>query len=291
MNRLLRIAAILCLMFLLSACRLFDAVPPDGPPGAGNTPAPTETLILTHPVPTPEPSLPASPADTPAPTETVSGLPGDIILLERGVMETSDDPRYEIDVLWPELDWNGDPRAAAFNQLSESIAQEEIAVFKQGVAQTPDDPAFKEFSSSLQMRSTHTYLEDGLFSVLINVSFYMAGAAHPAHYSHAITYDLNQGQVLALEDLFQPGAAYLETLSVLCLEDLEARGVLAWEDGASPKPENFRVWNITPGGLQITFDEYQVAPYAAGPQTVLIPYEQLSEIIHPEGPLAGFITQ
>jgi hypothetical protein len=37
----------------------------------------------------------------------------------------------------------------------------------------------------------------------------------------------------------------------------------------------------------ITFDEYQVAPYAAGAQTVVIPYRELQTVIAPAGPLAG----
>jgi hypothetical protein len=52
--------------------------------------------------------------------------------------------------------------------------------------------------------------------------------------------------------------------------------------------ENYRNWNITPDGLMITFDEYQVAPYAAGPQTVTVPYSELRGLINPEGVLKQF---
>lgn len=276
MNRISRLAAAIFLIVSLGACRLFDATQPGGLPGvpAAETPADPGGDPTTAPAVT---------VDQPTP-----GIPS-IVLVTKDFREESADPRYEIDVEWPELQWNDDPRVEAFNQAAEALAREEIDVFMKGVENTPDDPAFQEFGSSLTVRYTPTYLDSGLFSVHIPVSFYMAGAAHPAHYSRALSYDLRDGHMLALEELFQPGASYLETLSTLCLEDLAARGTLAWEDGALPKAENFQVWNITPGGLQITFDPYQVAPYASGPQTVLIPYERLKEVMNPEGPLAGLV--
>jgi len=60
-------------------------------------------------------------------------------------------------------------------------------------------------------------------------------------------------------------------------------------DGANPTVENYRNWNITPEGLMITFDTYQVAPGAAGPQVVVVPYGQISAVIDPQGALAGII--
>lgn len=273
MNRPLRIAAIFLLLIFLGACRLFD-VPLSG--GATATPTAVDG----------DPTLPPTIPEGPSPTDGST-----IVLVTRNFLEESASPRYEIDVEWPGLQWSGDPRVDAFNQAADAFAQEEIAIFKQGVESTPDDPAFQEFSSSLTVRYTPTYLDGGLFSVHLNVSFYMAGAAHPAHYSRSMTYDLREGRMLALEDLFRPGAAYLEAISAYCIEDLNARNTLAWEEGALPNAENYQVWNITPGGLQITFDAYQVAPYASGPQTVLIPYDRLREAINPEGPLAGLINQ
>lgn len=268
MTRFSRLAAALFLIVFMGACRLFDGSQPGGLPGV-TTPAPVEATVP-----------PVVPEDH-APTGEAA-----IVLLTRSVVEESANPRYEIKVEWPALEWAGNPRVEAFNQAAEALAQEEIATFKQGVANTPNDPAFQEFSSSLTVSYTPTYMDSGLFSVRMNVGFYMAGAAHPAHYSHAINYDLSEGRLLTLEELFQPGSAYLETLSAFCLEDLAARGVLAWEEGALPKAENFQDWNLTPGGMEIMFDEYQVAPYAAGPQTVLIPFERLKDVMNPEGPLA-----
>jgi hypothetical protein len=59
--------------------------------------------------------------------------------------------------------------------------------------------------------------------------------------------------------------------------------------GADPLSENYQRWNISNEGLTITFDAYQVAAYAAGPQIVVIPFSALQSIINPQSALALFI--
>jgi hypothetical protein len=101
-----------------------------------------------------------------------------------------------------------------------------------------------------------------------------------------------------LGDIFKPGAKYLQAMSAFAIKDLKAQGKSKGADsmlddemilsGAGPDAKNFKSWTITKKGLAITFDSYQVAPYAAGPQRVLIPYSALKDLIKPDGPLAGF---
>ena len=59
--------------------------------------------------------------------------------------------------------------------------------------------------------------------------------------------------------------------------------------GAGASGENYDSWTITKQGLKIHFDPYQVAPYAAGPQQVTIPYSALKDIIKADGPFGQFI--
>jgi len=60
------------------------------------------------------------------------------------------------------------------------------------------------------------------------------------------------------------------------------------EKGAAASPKNYNSWTITKRGIGINFDSYQVGPYAAGPQFVLVPYSTLKDLINPEGPIAQF---
>ena len=94
---------------------------------------------------------------------------------------------------------------------------------------------------------------------------------------------------LTLGDLFLPNSDYLETIASYCITELSKQPGFdgPFTDGAKPTPENYRNWNITPDGLLITFDTYQVSPGASGPQQVLVPFPQLERAIDPQGPLAG----
>ena len=131
-----------------------------------------------------------------------------------------------------------------------------------------------------------------IWSIKLDFSFYSDGAAHPGLYSLTVNYDLAQGKELALGDLFLPNSNYLEAISNYCIAELSKQPFFdsAFQEGAQPTLENYRNWNITKDGLMITFDEYQVAPYAAGPQTVVVPYSTLQTVINPQGPL-GKISQ
>ena len=94
--------------------------------------------------------------------------------------------------------------------------------------------------------------------------------------------------MLALSDLFKADSDYLGAIADYAVNDLKARDALFFEEGAAPTAENYQIWNLTPEGLLITFDPYQVAPYAAGTQEVLVPYLELLEIIDPQGPISVF---
>ena len=97
--------------------------------------------------------------------------------------------------------------------------------------------------------------------------------------------------MLRLGQLFLPGSNYLESIANYCIGQLSSRniGFDSFSTGAQPLQENYGNWNITADGLLITFDEYQVAAYAAGPQEVNVPYAEVQSIIDPHGPLAGFL--
>ena len=106
---------------------------------------------------------------------------------------------------------------------------------------------------------------------------------------------MKHGRLLKLADLFKPGAKYLDVISAYAIKDLKkqskAQGANAMlddqsiEGGASASEKNYGSWTVTKKGLAITFDAYQVGPYAAGPQNVVVPYSTLKDIINPEGVL------
>jgi hypothetical protein len=142
--------------------------------------------------------------------------------------------------------------------------------------------------SSFDVGYTLLYQRGDLWSFKLNFNGYADGAAHPYHYSLTVNYDLEQGRKLSLGDLFAEDSGYLKVISSYCIAELSKRDIGffgGFERGAEPTSENYRNWNITNEGLLITFDEYQVAPYAAGAQTVVVPYNELRPLINSQGPL------
>jgi hypothetical protein len=94
---------------------------------------------------------------------------------------------------------------------------------------------------------------------------------------------------VSLADLFTPNSNYLKVISDYAIKELKKLDtVSAVELGAGPKIDNYHSWNITPTGLKITFDPYQVGPYAAGAHEVVVPYSVLKPIIRQDGLLAQF---
>ena len=126
-----------------------------------------------------------------------------------------------------------------------------------------------------------------IWSLKFDFSFYSHGAAHPGLTMKTLNYDLETDQEITLESLFIANSNYLETISNYCISELRKQPFSDsfTTSGADPTLENYRNWNIAPEGLMITFDAYQVAPGAAGPQVILIPYAQIQEAIAPQGPL------
>jgi hypothetical protein len=59
-------------------------------------------------------------------------------------------------------------------------------------------------------------------------------------------------------------------------------------NGASPNAKNYKSWTIRRNGIAVEFDAYQVGSYAAGAQTVVVPYSTLKDLINPEGPVGQF---
>jgi hypothetical protein len=129
----------------------------------------------------------------------------------------------------------------------------------------------------------------GLLAVMFEVVGYFGGA-HPGSRHVPLNFDLSEGRPLALADLFRPEADYLGAIAGYSIQELGENPEILFTDfeQAAAAPENYQVWAITPQGILVIFEEYQVAPYAAGPQFVVVPYSVLETLLDPAGPLGDF---
>ena len=215
------------------------------------------------------------------------------------IRDNSKEKRYSIDAEYPEI--QGDSRFDGFNREARSLVTKDAGAFK--AAETSDESAedttlpTETLNSTLDMRYEVRYATDNLISVEFTEGSYSRGAAHGNSLTTVLNYDVKNNRKLALSDLFS-AKNYLSVIASYCTKDLKDRAkndsdsMISEEmmqSGASPHADNYRAVAITKKGLWVTFDPYQVAPYAAGPQYVLVPYSALKEIIKADsaiGPLA-----
>lgn len=240
----------------------------------GDSPLPTPPPPTAEPEPTPTPEPTVAPTPTPCPAQTIPAPR----LVTRRIQEKDAAAAYEIDVRYPVVNRPAEVWLP-FNALSEAQAREVIAGFKaevaaMGVVTQAAMPTSTLSSKWEAFRATRDFI-----SIRSTYGVYMSGAAHPTSFTRVINFDPRTGRNLDLADLFRPGTDYLGAIAAYCTEVLQRRGTLIFPEGAEPKPENYANWNIGRRNLVITFDVYQVAPYAAGPQECQMPLSRLRSLL------------
>ncbi|HLB41511.1 MAG TPA: RsiV family protein [Gammaproteobacteria bacterium] len=183
-----------------------------------------------------------------------------------------------------------------FNQLVQAIIQEEIDDYKKRLADLlplrknlPESIANSESDLNIDFDSSIVNTHGSpIISVRFSVEGYIAGMAHPYHHHRVINFDLESAQPLELVDIFKSDSAYLDVLANYSNTTLLKRFKKSGDTvakGTAPQLQNYKNWNVNPEGILITFDEYQVAPYYYGSQTVLVPYSTLMNLIVPYSPM------
>ncbi len=143
--------------------------------------------------------------------------------------------------------------------------------------------------SGLQTEFHAATLSEQMISLTIEAAPYLSGSAHPNHVTVGFTYDVDGKKVITPEEFFNTKSKYLERLSELSIMQLiaeskkkgtyyEAKEQMI-RQGAGPKAENFRVFTIQNGNLVLTFDPYQVGPYAEGVQTITLSRAQITDVL------------
>lgn len=131
-----------------------------------------------------------------------------------------------------------------------------------------------------------------IMSLLFSISTY-TGGAHPNYDFHTFTFDLQKNTEITLDNLFVKGSNPWATIAPIVQQSLETQ--LATEigsplvdtdkqaitDGTGEDPQNYQNFVLDGDSLVFHFPPYQVAAYAAGPQSVSIPLSSLSGLIDP----------
>jgi uncharacterized protein DUF3298 len=222
---------------------------------------------------------------------------GPVEIAGKQINEENKKLNYEISVEYPQITGSTNPGAEKFNQQSRALATGLVAEFRKDMSEWDGADPESTSGSDLGAGYSIAVATDDLISVDFGIGSYFQGAAHPNSYSRVINFDLKNGKPLRLADLFKPDAKYLQAIANYCIKDLQKQSKaredmlddVSIQEGAGPTAKNYRSWTITKKGLGINFDSYQVGPYVAGPQFVLVPYSALKDIIKPDGPLAQYV--
>jgi hypothetical protein len=221
---------------------------------------------------------------------------GEVDVVAKQIKESNKKLMYEIDARYPQLTGGSNPNFEKFNQAARGFVTKQVSEFRKNMQPKEDEepPPEGSMGSNIGVSYVVELAQDDLISVEFDVENYYQGAAHPNTFTEVVNYDLKNGKQLKLADLFKPGAKYLQAIANYCIADLKKqakdKGLEASEieNGAAANAKNYQSWTITRKGIGINFDAYQVGPYAAGPQFVLVPYSALKDLINPEGPVGQF---
>lgn len=122
---------------------------------------------------------------------------------------------------------------------------------------------------------------DGVVSFLFH-SAVDGGGAHPMYEAAGVSFTLPEGERLEYDDIFEDMDGFYRFLSEYAFERLSPSLGEYWEqapllkEGLAPDCEAcFESFVLTPDGLIVYFDLYQIAPYSAGAPELEVPLSEL----------------
>jgi hypothetical protein len=259
----------------------------------GSSPSPSLTHVNPTVVPTPANTEASTPADTEAPTPTAPPKPtsGQPSIASVKVTESGSSPScgsWTVEFAKPVV--SGVPTADTMNSAIADKVTAFINDFKSKVASGGGaGPCSLKGGYQVGMSS----------STLIGISFseviYLGGAS-TGTVAGSINFTVSSGATVALADLMTSpaaGAAVLSTqsralLPAALIGDVDAGAINA---GTTPVMANFeKAWAFTSAGLELTFQEFQVASAVSGTPSVVIPWASLKSVINPSGPAGPFVA-
>jgi Deacetylase PdaC/Protein of unknown function (DUF3298) len=171
----------------------------------------------------------------------------------------------------------GDP-ALSLPQAFDSAVWNLYYMLQEQVDMSPDFPM--GFSSEL--KSTLLFQNDKLVSVEM-ATFSFTGGAHGNYGSALNTFLLSNGKSVQLTDIVQDTAALRPLLEKAFVAVKGEEGGETYSLDELVFPENLPLsmpmqWCVVKEGLRVTYNPYEVAPYAVGQTDIVLTWEQLGNL-------------
>lgn len=163
-----------------------------------------------------------------------------------------------------------------------SVLDNAAQIEEQARLDYPDNEYWSEYF--IDIAYTPTRLDQAVLSMFGNTTSY-SGGAHPSLSTDSVTYDVQTGKVIYLEDILTPECSS-NTLYQLILKSLESQAEDLYYDYAEALGDRFtgelhsiQDWYFSRSGLCFHFAPYDIAPYSSGTVIAELPYSSLTGIL------------
>lgn len=169
-------------------------------------------------------------------------------------------------------------RLSALNAMFRNVVLTAYGQFERASLETRTDSRMPEhLKNALTFRANYEiFRNDRQFVSLGQLVYQFTGGAHGMSSLTATTVRISSGRTVGLSDLFLPGSNYRERLDVAVRRVGAARGLPLW--GYIGVKENANYY-LTDKGLVLFFQPYEIAPYSEGIVKIMVPYQELADIL------------
>lgn len=190
-------------------------------------------------------------------------------------------PKSVVDSISEEINLSmdmGNPESVV--RSFESMGGEFIKDYEQYHAEFADSPMGWYFDGEVEVDS----FSNSLICMVASTSYY-TGGAHGGYSTYFINIDPSTGKKITLRDKFKPG--FEETLRQIAetlfhetyasADSISDDGFMfEFPDGMFTLNNNY---GFTRDGLKFIYNIYEIAPYAAGSQEIIIPYRDIRDLL------------
>ncbi len=181
------------------------------------------------------------------------------------------------------------------------------------LADLPAHPAFEAFLRDDADAIANNYAADNAREVIVEERITRAdarfasvlrrtmadlGGAHPNTYLEALVWDASVADFIRLDAFFDAGAPRDEALITISRHLREVIRKRVWngtidpiflplvEQATNPDPAVMANFTLEDGGIAFHYSPYEVAPYAAGPVSIMVPVAVFSQWMNGTGQIA-----
>ncbi len=135
---------------------------------------------------------------------------------------------------------------------------------------------------------TNTANGNGVSSSYTDIYGYPQRAAHGLTIRRSFTFNLTNGRLYQLSDLFAPNSDYIERISSIIKDQIEEQDLPLIRPFERISPN--QGYYLEAHDLVIYFQVYEYTPYAVGIPEFRIPYSAIADILAPNSPIQRIVS-